>query len=69
MKTELRVAKFLVVDADELSEARAVARMFRSIGIMREAFSSDAEAAQWNREQERLSEAEQRRLRARSGPG
>lgn len=43
-----------IVSADRLEEERAVARMFRAIGIMREAFSDPAEARRWESEQASL---------------
>lgn len=56
-----------VVAQAQLSEAKAIARMFRSVGIMREAFSDPAEAARWDLEQQLLWRSEPWRQQSRSG--
>lgn len=57
----------MVVHPSDLEEARAVARMFRAVGIMREAFSSVHDARAWEHHQEELWESEKRRRERRSG--
>lgn len=57
-----------VVPADKLEEERAVARMFRSIGVMREAFSDPRQARAWEMEQASLwQQREQPRQPGQSG--
>lgn len=43
-----------VVPPDRLVEERAIARLFRAVGIMREAFSDLAQAQAWESEQAAL---------------